>query len=291
MRSMSALRRTWSLVDGPLTAAVVALIGLGLLNLYSATRVAPKGMFSSQLMWIAIGLVLLVGVAVLDQQLLKRLAWPAYLGVTGLLVAVLLVGKVVNGSRRWFGWGSYGIQAVRADEAVADSPRSAPVFRVIRRDSFIVRGATSLKWHALWIVPALLILKQPDLGTALLCGLLALSLFFLVPVPPKLKLWGVFRSGCREPSWWCASGSRNIKKKRLLTFLHPELGPDRHRLPRAAGPVRNWLWEALWQGLSARAPKTTYSSFPSTGQTSRLQCGPKSGACAAVCCCWPASCF
>nr|MBP6609406.1 hypothetical protein [Deltaproteobacteria bacterium] len=78
---MSALRRTWSLVDGPLTAAVVALIGLGLLNLYSATRVAPKGMFSSQLMWIAIGLVLLVGVAVLDQQLLKRLAWPAYLGV------------------------------------------------------------------------------------------------------------------------------------------------------------------------------------------------------------------
>ena len=58
----------------------------------------------------AIGLVLLVGVAVLDQQLLKRLAWPAYLGGTGLLVAVLLVGKVVNGSRRWFGWGSYGIQ-------------------------------------------------------------------------------------------------------------------------------------------------------------------------------------
>ena len=42
---MSMLRRTWSLIDWPLTAVVLTLIGLGLLNLYSATRVAPKGCF------------------------------------------------------------------------------------------------------------------------------------------------------------------------------------------------------------------------------------------------------
>ncbi|MBL9042959.1 MAG: rod shape-determining protein RodA [Myxococcales bacterium] len=220
---MSALRRTWSLVDGPLTAAVVALIGLGLLNLYSATRVAPKGMFSSQLMWIAIGLVLLVGVAVLDQQLLKRLAWPAYLGVTGLLVAVLLVGKVVNGSRRWFGWGSYGIQPSELMKLSlillgAHLFSSDPQGLVHRPWRYV------LKWHALWIVPALLILKQPDLGTALLCGLLALSLFFLVPLPPKLKLW-VFSVGLSGAFLVVRFGLKEYQKKRLLTFLHPELDP------------------------------------------------------------------
>ena len=105
---MSMLRRTWSLIDWPLTAVVLTLIGLGLLNLYSATRVAPKGMFSSQLLWIAVGTLILIAVAAFDPKWLRRLAWPAYLGVTGLLVAVLLVGKVVNGSRRWFGWRALG---------------------------------------------------------------------------------------------------------------------------------------------------------------------------------------
>jgi len=220
---MSALRRTWSLIDWPLTGAVVALIGLGLVNLYSATRVAPKGMFSSQLLWMALGLLLLGAVAALDQQLLKRLAWPAYLGVTGLLVAVLLVGKVVNGSRRWFGWGSFGIQPSELMK-LSLILLGAHLFSSDPKDLVLRPWRYALKWHVLWIGPALLILKQPDLGTALLCGLLSLSLFFLMPLPPKLKLW-VLTVGLSGAFLAVRFGLKEYQKKRLLTFLHPELDP------------------------------------------------------------------
>ena len=220
---MSALRRTWSLIDGPLTASVLLIIGLGLVNLYSATRVAPKGMFSSQLMWIAIGLLLLGGVAALDQQLLKRLAWPGYLGVTALLGAVLVVGKVVNGSRRWFGWGSFGIQPSELMK-LSLILLGAHLFSSDPKDMSLRPWRYALKWHALWIVPALLILKQPDLGTALLCGLLALSVFVLVPLPPRLKGW-VATVGLSGAFLIVRFGLKEYQKKRLLTFLHPELDP------------------------------------------------------------------
>lgn len=220
---MSALRRTWSLIDGPLSAVVALIIALGLVNLYSATRVAPKGMFSSQLMWMAIGVVLLVGVALLDQQLLKRLAWPGYLGVTGLLAAVLVVGKVVNGSRRWFGWGSFGIQPSELMK-LSLILLGAHLFSSDPKDMSLRPWRYALLWHGLWIVPALLILKQPDLGTALLCGLLALSVFFLVPLPPRLKGW-VATVGLSGAFLIVRFGLKEYQKKRLLTFLHPELDP------------------------------------------------------------------
>ncbi len=220
---MSALRRTWSLIDWPLTAVVLALIGLGLLNLYSATRVAPKGMFSSQLMWIALGTLILIAVAALDQQWLRRLAWPAYLGVSGLLIAVLLVGKVVNGSRRWFGWGSYGIQPSELAK-LSLVLLGAHLFSSDPQGLLHKPWHYAMKWHALWAVPALLILKQPDLGTALLCGLLALSVFFLVPLPKKIKGW-VLTVGLSGAFLIVRFGLKEYQKKRLLTFMNPELDP------------------------------------------------------------------
>lgn len=220
---MSALRRKETLIDGPLTAVLLFLLGLGLLNLYSATRVAPKGMFAAQLLWFALGTVLLVVVATLDSKTLRKLAWPGYLGVTGLLLAVLLFGKVVNGSRRWFGWGSYGIQ-----------PSELAKLSLILLGAHFFSSDTQgllqkpwryvLAWHAAWAAPALLILKQPDLGTAMLCILLALSVFFLLPIPPRIKLW-VFTVGLTGAVLVARFGLKAYQKKRLLTFLHPELDP------------------------------------------------------------------
>jgi MmyB-like transcription regulator ligand binding domain/Cell cycle protein len=107
---MSALRKPWASFDGPLLISVLAIIGMGLVNLYSATRVAPKGLFSTQLMFFGIGTVLFLLAAAVDYRVLQRLASPIYLTVLAMLVGVLLFGKVVNGSRRWFGFANFGIQ-------------------------------------------------------------------------------------------------------------------------------------------------------------------------------------
>ena len=79
---MSALRKPWASFDGPLLISVLAIIGMGLVNLYSATRVAPKGLFSTQLMFFGIGTVLfLLPVAIftflLRNHLLRGMSFGA----------------------------------------------------------------------------------------------------------------------------------------------------------------------------------------------------------------------
>src|SRR5688572_1611316 len=92
-----SLRRLRAQFDWPLACAMAVISGLGLVNLYSATRVAPKGMYSNQLMWFRLGTVIFIAVAVVDYRVYERLA-PIIYGVCLLLCfAVLLVGKNVHG--------------------------------------------------------------------------------------------------------------------------------------------------------------------------------------------------
>src|SRR5581483_5767345 len=107
---MEALRKLRAQFDWPLFLSVMSIVAIGLLNLYSATRVAPKGLFVQQLYWYGIGALLFVAVAAVDYRIIQRYAWLIYALRMALLCLVLLSGKTVNGSRRWFGIGSFGIQ-------------------------------------------------------------------------------------------------------------------------------------------------------------------------------------
>src|SRR5689334_277209 len=110
VRIRAALSRLRSQFDWPLAATIFVLIVMGLVNLWSATRVAPKGLYTQQLAWLAAGTVILVIVALSDSRLFDRMAYVVYAITIVILVAVLFGGKVVNGSRRWVGIGSLGGQ-------------------------------------------------------------------------------------------------------------------------------------------------------------------------------------
>src|SRR5207302_9272313 len=82
----------------------------GLVNLYSATRVAPGRLFQQQLAWYAVGTLAFLAVASIDYRVYERVAPFAYPLCLGLLVAVLVIGVNVKGSKRWLGLGFFSIQ-------------------------------------------------------------------------------------------------------------------------------------------------------------------------------------
>jgi rod shape determining protein RodA len=220
---MSALRRPLSFLDWPLLLAVLAIIGMGLVNLYSATRVAPKGLFGTQLLFYGIGLLLLILAAAVDLRLLQRLAMPSYVLVLAMLVVVLVAGKVVNGSRRWLGIGSFGVQPSELMKlslilAYARLFSSDPPELLARPWRYAVI------WHLMLIVPALLILKQPDLGTALLCVMVAASMLLLVPLAGRVKA-AVATVDLSAATAVFLFGLKAYQKKRFLTFLDPDSDP------------------------------------------------------------------
>jgi len=222
-RARASLRRTWLYVDWPLLLTLLPLLAISLLNLYSATRVAPKGLFSQQLLFYGVGALLFIGGMVLDYRHLSRLAWPIYLGTTSLLVCVLLFGRTVNGSKRWLGLAMFGGQP-------SELMKLALILiyaRLFASDPLNLQAHPlryALAWHLLLLPPALLILKQPDLGTALLCVVVAASMLLLLPLAGRVKA-AVMGFDLSAAAAVFLFGLKAYQKKRLLSFLHPESDP------------------------------------------------------------------
>src|SRR5215831_6632293 len=87
--------------DWTLSVAALAVIALGLLNLWSAVRERQFQLFAQQLSWLALGGLGFLAVATFDYRIIARLGYVFYGGGLLLLAAVLAAGKVVGGSRRW----------------------------------------------------------------------------------------------------------------------------------------------------------------------------------------------
>ncbi|HEX2571981.1 MAG TPA: rod shape-determining protein RodA [Polyangia bacterium] len=210
--------------DWPLAGIMLIIIAIGLVNLYSATRVAPKGLYQNQIMWLCVGSVLFVVVAAIDYRIYERIAPIVYVLCLGLLVAVLVAGKGVKGSRRWFGFGSFGIQP----SEVMKIGLILMLAKLLSADAQELRasGLRMVAWTlGIILVPAFLIYRQPDLGTAGLLYIIGMSMVLfsqmggaakavelgLAPVLVLVRL---------------AFGLKDYQKKRLAVFLDPQTDPS-----------------------------------------------------------------
>jgi rod shape determining protein RodA len=218
------LRKLRTQFDWPLAGAIVFIVGIGLLNLYSATRVAPKGLYTQQLLWLGGGVVIFVLVAASDYRLFERLAYAIFAVGLVVLAAVLIGGKVVNGSRRWLGVGPLGgqpseLMKIALIIAMAKLFSGEPMDLALRPWRYV--GAAL----GLLAAPALLIIKQPDLGTALILYLVATTMLLVVPLQLHVKLLTLgFEVACGAVLFLFKL--HGYQKKRLLTFLDPSLDPS-----------------------------------------------------------------
>src|ERR1700690_313948 len=177
---MSRWRRFRAAVDWPLIATMLALCAIGLLNLFSATRgVRHHAKFDTQVQWMIVGAVAFVVATVVDYRALVRVAWLGFAVATALLVIARLVGHQVDSSGhgftyRWLNNGGMGIQPselvkltfVLVLARLFSSPEPSHYGGWIwTPQSFALK-------LAVLALPIVLVAIQPDLGTAVLLGLI-----------------------------------------------------------------------------------------------------------------------
>jgi rod shape determining protein RodA len=221
VRALSAKLR--SHFDWPLFGAMVLLAVLGVVNLYSATASTRLTLARQQVYWLCAGLVIFLVTAAVDYRVLNRWAYLLYaIGLVALSL-VLILGKSVNGAQRWIQVG-----------AISGQPSEImKVLMIIAlakylHDDPVVEGR-SLKHMAIPFlvvgVPVLLILRQPDLGTAMLIFLLFLSVMLLI----KLKLRSIITlflvAVLSLPMTWSYL-LKDYQKQRIMTFLNPSSDPS-----------------------------------------------------------------
>jgi rod shape determining protein RodA len=199
---------------------VAGICALGVWNLASASRSAHAPVWISQLTWMGIGFGVMLMLAFFDYRSFMRLAWPFYVFVLLLLLFVMLKGKTIMGARRWIDIGPVNFQPSEfAKLAVAlalarwfhhDSEK--------RKDGY---GITSLVVPiVITLVPAVLVLKQPDLGTALIVVSVGATMILFAKVRWKALL--LIASVALVGATLAYPHLKPYQKKRVETFLNPE---------------------------------------------------------------------
>ncbi len=211
--------------DWVLLALVGAISLVGLLEIYSCTHAGSlAGMQWKQLMWIGIGMAGMCLIAMIDYHTLLDQAPALYIvGIAGLLV-VLVLGFSRLGAKRWISLG--GVVNLQVSEIM-----KLIIIIVLARYFTDVRSErltlTDLaKVGALTLVPVGLILKQPDLGTAMVLVPVALVGIFLAGVQWKHMAIGVVVIALLVPiAWNMRHHLKPYQQQRIQTFLHPEDNP------------------------------------------------------------------
>jgi rod shape determining protein RodA len=158
-------------------AIALALVAIGLVAIYSATYDArASAIFYKQLTWAGVGVLVLLFMVLLPFRVLQAISLPAYGLAIAMLIAVLVIGRTVSGSTSWFNFGAFRLQPAEF----------AKITTVLALASYLSRPNVSLGnirdfgvAAAIVMTPVVLIMLQPDTGTAIIfLGLLFPILFW-----------------------------------------------------------------------------------------------------------------
>lgn len=204
---------------------VLAICTIGLVNMYSAgfNVLSAKGgsLYIRQSLWFLMGLAFMGICFSLDYRDIIRYAYVVYGVSMVLLVAVFFAGDVTRGTQRWLALGGFSFQP-------SELMKLTMVLVMTRYfTAHEKQGKYGLKELAvpflLVLAPFLLILKQPDLGTALILLILFVSVILFMGVQWKTIFIAAATGILLTPFSWFFL--KDYQRERLLTFIDPEGDP------------------------------------------------------------------
>lgn len=218
MRIKSWLIKTTSHLDYPLLLLLFALMLLSLFLQYSAAGENNSKLLAHGInMLVALGVMIIV--ANIPPQHLLALAVPLYILGIVLLIGVNLFGDVVNGSRRWL---HIGVTRIQPSEIMKIAmPLMLAWYFHYRQATLKLKdyGIAAL----LLAIPVVLVVKQPDLGTALLISASGFYVLFFAGLPWRVMLGMGVVAGASMPVLW--HFLHDYQRKRVLTLLDPTQDP------------------------------------------------------------------
>jgi len=218
-------RRLLQCFDWGLLGLTFAIAAVGLIALYSAVSagaVEPDlALFKKQLVWYAVGSVVMVVCFLFDYKQFERYANVIYVASLGSLTAVLFLGKYVGGSRRWLPLGPFSLQPSEMAKVAVILILARYYAKIINTEGLSIRDLAIPAF--LTALPFGLIVQQPDLGTAMVIALIAGAMTLFVKIERRTLGWLVATFAALVPSVWFFL--HNYQKQRILTFLNPERDP------------------------------------------------------------------
>ncbi len=244
-----SIPRKLAALHWPLLILTVLLGAFGIFAIYSATWMREHSFWNRQLVWLLVGFAIFLVVSLTDYRWIRRGGLPLYLAGLAALLATHFIGEEVYGARSWLNLGFFNFQpsqlAILASVMViatflADYENMPPIFRIALCGVIVA-------------APWLLILIQPDLGSAIVWMPVVLAMLYAARVPGRYLITLLLVAVIAIPLM-VNFGLKPYQRLRIVTFLDPELDP------RGAGWTINQSLTAIgsggWEGKGFKAPNT-----------------------------------
>lgn len=212
--------------DWGLMGVTLLLGGIGLATLYSAVTADPPPapqqlLFFKQIIWFCIGMAVMIVAFSFNYRLLDRWAYPIYFACILMLLGVMLFGKLAGGSRRWLILGPVHLQPSELIKISVVLVLAKYYSKNMNSGGFSLRELT--RPVIVVALPFGLIVAQPDLGTAGLMALIAVSITLFARVERRSLLTLLASGMAVVPAVWVLL--KDYQKQRILTFLNPDHDP------------------------------------------------------------------
>lgn len=207
----------FTVFDGPLAIILFLILSVALVTLYSAGIDFP-GRVEDQLRNILIGFVVMWIAAIIPPQTLMRFAVPVYTVGVALLVAVAAFGMIKKGARRWLNVG-----------VVIQPSEMMKIAMPLMLAWFFQKREGQLRWQEFLVaavilaIPVGLIMKQPDLGTAILVMSAGFYVIFLAGLSWKILVGLALAAAASLPVVW--SLMHDYQRDRIMTLIDPTTDP------------------------------------------------------------------
>jgi len=218
-------RRLISHLDWTLLLLSATIVGIGIVTIYSANYDMAEGHAGAlpmrQVTWLGLGLIAMFGAMSFDYHYIDRLAYPFYGAMLVLLILVIIIGHSGGGSQRWINLGFFRLQP--------SEPAKLAIVLMMAKYFQTDEPPKGYYLRDLWVpfalvVPLILLtLIQPDLGTAIILGVVFISMVLMGGLRLRSFAYLVAAGIAFLPIGWLFL--KQYQRNRILTFLDPDRDP------------------------------------------------------------------
>lgn len=211
-------------IDKILFATTITLILIGLIIIFS-TSYSSTGIdllnFKKQFIFSIVGVILMFGISFFDYRALRNYTGIIYIFACFILLIVLFSGSSIRGTSSWFSFGFFNIQP-------AEFVKIAVIIVMAKYFSKSYNLSNDLKKilvSGIYVsLPVILILFQPDLGSALVIMFIWFAMLFVIGVNKKYLVLIIFAGLLIFAGSW-SYVLKDYQKNRIATFVNPQLDP------------------------------------------------------------------
>ena len=260
-------------IEWGILICTILLIVIGLVALFSATQNADYDEFKKQIMWVLISIPVMIVILLIDYEIFVKIS-PVLYGVAIVLLIGVLFTEPINGATSWYSFGSFTLQPAEFSKIFVIMILALIMSKMVAKGKKeISRPTRLLILLAIIGVPVLLIVKQPDYGTALAFCVAFILMLFVAGIDKKYIIAGFLIVAITLPLLYFFVLPDHAKR-RIEVFLNQDLDPrgagynlTQSKLAIGAGEL---LGMGLLKGnqtqLGYLSPKTTDFIFSVIGE-------------------------